>query len=46
MAWMEQKPILKMEINDKCVFAQHLVGGGEVRIYLIELGPPRGLVAA
>ena len=27
------------------VCTQHLVGGGEVRVYLIELGPSRGLMA-
>jgi hypothetical protein len=41
---MAQQPILKMEISDSCVCAQHLVGGGEVRIFLIEVGPSRGLV--
>jgi hypothetical protein len=38
-------PILKMEIGDNCVCTQHLVGVGEVRICLIEVGPYRGLVA-
>jgi hypothetical protein len=42
---MAQNPILNMEISDKFVFPQHLVGGGEVRIFLIELGPSEGLVA-
>jgi hypothetical protein len=43
---MAQQPVLKMEISDSCVCAQHLVGVGEVRIYLIEVGPSGGLVAA
>jgi hypothetical protein len=34
-----------MEISDNCVCTQHLVGGGEVRVYLIELGPSIGLMA-
>jgi hypothetical protein len=34
-----------MEISDSYVCTQHLVGVGEVRIYLIEVGPSRGLVA-
>jgi hypothetical protein len=46
MAQMTQQPVLKMEISDNCVCAQHLVGGGEVEIFLIEVGPSRGLVAA
>jgi hypothetical protein len=33
-----------MEISDNCICAKHLVGGGEVRVYLIELGPSRGLM--
>jgi hypothetical protein len=41
-----QKPIPKMEISDNCVCAQHLVGGGEVWVCLIELGPSKGLMAA
>ena len=45
MAQMAQKPVLKMEISDNFVCAQHLVGGGEVRIFLIEVGPSIGLVA-
>jgi hypothetical protein len=45
MAQMTQKPILKMKIIDNCVCTQHLVGGGEVRVCLIELGPSRGLMA-
>jgi hypothetical protein len=45
MDYMEQKPILNMEINDNYVFTKHLVGGGEVWISLIELGPPKGLMA-
>jgi hypothetical protein len=46
MDHMAQNPILKMEINDSCFNTQHLVGGGEVGISLIELGPSIGLVAA
>jgi hypothetical protein len=46
MAQMAQQPILKMEISDRCVCAQHLVGIGEVRICLIEVGPSIGLMAA
>ena len=33
-----------MEISDNYVFPQHLVGGGEVQVCLIELGPSRGLM--
>jgi hypothetical protein len=43
---MEQQHVLKMEISDNCVCAQHLVGVGKVKIYLIEVGPSRGLMAA
>jgi hypothetical protein len=46
MAQMEQQPILKMEINDNCVCAQHMVGSGKVKISLIELGPSGGLMSA
>jgi hypothetical protein len=46
MTHMAQQPILNMEIGDNCVCAQHLVGVGEVKICLIEVGPSRGLVAA
>jgi hypothetical protein len=46
MAQMTNQAILKMEIIDNCVFTQHLVGGGEVQVYLIELGPSRGLMDA
>jgi hypothetical protein len=35
-----------MEIIDNCICTQHLVGGGEVRVCLIELGPSRCLMAA
>jgi hypothetical protein len=35
-----------MEISDNYVCAQHLVAGGKVSVCLIELGPPRGLVAS
>jgi hypothetical protein len=43
---MAQQPILKMEIGDNCVYTQHLVGVGEVRIYLMKVGPYGGLVVA
>ena len=46
MAKMTQQPILKMEIIDNFLCTQHLVGGGEVWVCLIELGPSRGLMAA
>jgi hypothetical protein len=45
MAQTTQQPILKMKIIDNCVCTQHLVGGGEVRVYLIELRPSRCLMA-
>jgi hypothetical protein len=45
MAQMAHQPILKMETSEKFVCAQHLVGVGEVRIYLIEFGPSINLVA-
>jgi hypothetical protein len=45
MAQTTQQPILKMEIIDNCLCTQHLVGGGEVWVCLIELGPSRGLMA-
>jgi len=45
MAQMAQQSIMKMEISDSCVCAQHLVGDDEVEISLIELGPSGGLVA-
>jgi hypothetical protein len=41
---MAQKLVLKMEINDNYVCAQHMVGSGEVRISLVELGPSGGLM--
>jgi hypothetical protein len=44
MAQTTQQPILKIEIIDNCVYTQHLVGGGEVQFYLIELGPSIGLM--
>jgi hypothetical protein len=44
MAKMTQHPILKMEISDSCVCAQHLVGGGKVWVYLIEFGPSKSLM--
>ena len=43
---MAHQSILKIEISDNYVYTQHLVGGGEVRIFLIEVGPSRDLVAA
>jgi hypothetical protein len=45
MEQMAQQPVLNMEISDSCVYTQHLVGGVEVMISLIDLGPSRGLVA-
>jgi hypothetical protein len=42
---MAQQPFMKMEIHDICVFTQHLIGVGEVRICLIEVGLFGGLVA-
>jgi hypothetical protein len=45
MAQMAQQLVLKMEISDRCVCAQHLVGVGKVMICLIEVGPSGGLVA-
>jgi hypothetical protein len=45
MAQMTQQPVMKMEIIDNYVCTQHLVGGGEVWVCLIELGPSRGLMA-
>ena len=45
MAQTTQQPILKMEIIDNCICTQHLVGGGEVRVCLIELGPSEGLMS-
>jgi hypothetical protein len=46
MAQTTQQPILKMEIIDNCICTQHLVGGGEVRVCLIELDPSICLMAA
>jgi hypothetical protein len=46
VAQTTQQPILKMEICDNCDCAQHLVGGGQVQVCLIELGPSRVLMAA
>jgi hypothetical protein len=46
MAQMTQQPILKIEIIENYIFTQHLVGGGEVLVYIIELGPSRGLMGA
>jgi hypothetical protein len=43
---MTHQLVLKMEISDSCVYAQHLVGFGEVGICLIEVGPFGGLMAA
>jgi hypothetical protein len=45
MSPIEQQPVLKMEIGDNYVCAQHLVGVGEVNIYHIEVGTSRGLMA-
>jgi hypothetical protein len=45
MAQTTQQPILKMEIIDNFFCTQNLVGGGEVWVCLIELGPSRGLMA-
>jgi hypothetical protein len=45
MAQMAQQPIMKMKNSDSCVGAQHLVGSGEVRISLIDLGPSRSLMS-
>jgi hypothetical protein len=45
MDQMTQQPILKMEINDHLFGTKHLVGGGEVRVCLVEVGSSRGLVA-
>jgi hypothetical protein len=45
MAQMAHYLVLKMEIGDSCFCAQHLVGVGEVKICLIEMGPSGGLVA-
>jgi hypothetical protein len=45
MAHKTQQPILKLEIIDNHVFTEHFVGGSEVRVFLIDLGPSRGLMA-
>ena len=45
MAQVERQPVLKMEIGDNCVCTQHLVGVGEIKICLIEVGTSRGLMA-
>jgi hypothetical protein len=45
MAQMAQHPVLNMELSENCVCSQHLVGVGEVRICLIDMGPSRGLVS-
>jgi hypothetical protein len=45
MAQTTQQPIPKMEVIDECVCTQHLVGGAEVWVHLIELGPSIGLMA-
>ena len=44
MAQTTQQPILKMEIIDNYICTQHLVGGGEVEVCLVELGPSRCLM--
>jgi hypothetical protein len=46
MAYTTQQPILKIEIINNCLCTQHLVGGGKFWVYLIDLGPSRGLMAA
>jgi hypothetical protein len=46
MAHTTQQSILNMEITDNCICTQHFVGGGEVRVCFIELGPSRGLMVA
>jgi hypothetical protein len=46
MAHTTQQPIPKMEIIDNYLCNQCLVGGGEVLVCLIELGPSKGLMAA
>jgi hypothetical protein len=46
MAQTTQQPIMKMKIIDNCVYTQDLVGGGEVQVCLIELGPSRGIMDA
>jgi hypothetical protein len=45
MAQTTQQPIIKMEISNNCVCAQHFGGGGEVRVFFIDLGPSKGLMA-
>jgi hypothetical protein len=45
IAQMAQQPILNMEINENYVFAQHMVGLGEVRISLVELRASKCLMA-
>jgi hypothetical protein len=45
MAQTTQQPILKMETIDNSIVTQHLVGGSEVWVCLIELGPSIGLMA-
>jgi hypothetical protein len=44
MAQTTQQPILEMEIIENYIFTQHLVGGGEVRVCLINFGPSRCLM--
>jgi hypothetical protein len=46
MAQIAQQLVLKMEISDNCVRAEQLVGVGEVKICLIEVGPSRGFMVA
>jgi hypothetical protein len=41
---MAQQLVLKMEISDRCVCAQHMVGSGEVGISLIELVSSGGIM--
>jgi hypothetical protein len=35
---------MKMEISENYVCPQHMVGSGEVKISLVELGPSEGLM--
>jgi hypothetical protein len=46
MAQMAQQLVLKMDINDNCVCSRHMVGSGEVKVFVIELGPSGGLMSA
>jgi hypothetical protein len=44
MAQMAQQSVLNVKIGDIRACTQELIGGGEVRILLIKLGPPRCLM--